>query len=163
MSKKSAATAIAAGALAALVAVAAPQASFAQADALIGTWKINLAKSTYNPGPAPRASTLTTRADGQGLMSTFDGINAQGMPTHVVFTVAYDGKSHPVTGSAIVDPSSIKRIDAYKREFTNTKGGNVVGNGTIVVSADGKMMTISGTGLNANGQKTNNIVVYDKQ
>ncbi len=151
-------------AFAALVfAVALPDAGFAQSDVMIGTWKINLAKSTYSPGPPPRSSTVTTQAAGQGLTSTFDGINAAGMPTHVVFTVMYDGQPHAVTGSAIIDASSIKRIDALRREYTNTKAGKVVASGTLVFSQDGKTFTIAGKGVDANGRQTNNVVVYDKQ
>ena len=35
--------------------------AFAQgADLMLGTWKLNLAKSTYSPGPAPKSQTLKT-------------------------------------------------------------------------------------------------------
>jgi hypothetical protein len=42
------------------LAVALPQVAFAaQTDPLIGTWKLNLAKSTYTAGPTPRSGTTT--------------------------------------------------------------------------------------------------------
>jgi len=145
------------------IAAAFPQTVSAQSDPLMGTWNLNLAKSTYRPGPPPRRSTITTQAAGQSLTSTFDGINAAGMPTHVVFTIIYDGQPHAVTGSGAVDASSIRRIDALKREYTNTKAGKVVATGTLVVSQDGRTLTIAGKGVNANGQPTDNIVVYEKQ
>ena len=31
--------------------------AFAQADSQVGTWKLNLAKSKYSPGPAPKSAT----------------------------------------------------------------------------------------------------------
>jgi hypothetical protein len=45
-----------------------PQMSYAQTDPLIGTWKLNVAKSTFSPGPAPRSTTATVTAAGQGSM-----------------------------------------------------------------------------------------------
>jgi len=35
------------------------------ADNNVGTWKLNLAKSTYSPGPAPKSQTLTIEAWGE--------------------------------------------------------------------------------------------------
>ena len=71
--------------LAVLFATALPQASFAQSNPLVGTWKINLAKSKYTPGPLPKSLTRTTEAVGQSFKTTFEGINGQGTPVKVVF------------------------------------------------------------------------------
>jgi hypothetical protein len=38
-----------------LLAVAGSSAVRAQSNPLVGTWKLNLAKSKYDPGPRPRA------------------------------------------------------------------------------------------------------------
>jgi hypothetical protein len=62
--------------LAALFATALPQIGFAQSDPLIGTWKLNLAKSTYSPGPPPKSQTATFQAEGQGLRETLEATNA---------------------------------------------------------------------------------------
>ena len=42
-------------------------------DARIGTWKLNVEKSTYSPGPAPQSSTLKVEASGQGEKATTEG------------------------------------------------------------------------------------------
>jgi hypothetical protein len=82
----------------AVVSTTLPQASFAQSNPLVGTWKLNLEKSKYNPGPLPKSLTRTTEAVGQSFRSTFEGINAQGSPVKVVFgPYSYDGKPYPVT------------------------------------------------------------------
>jgi hypothetical protein len=60
------------------VATALPQASFAQTSPLIGTWKLNLAKSKYSPGPPPRSGTAIWEAAGQGFRTRAEGIDAQG-------------------------------------------------------------------------------------
>ena len=83
-----------------------PHLGFAQSTSA-GTWKLNLAKSTFTPGPPPRSSTLTFQAEGQSLTATVEGINAQGNPTKVVHgPYLYDGKTYPVTGAPGYDSAS---------------------------------------------------------
>src|SRR6266852_3391902 len=89
-----------------------PQVGFAQSNLLGATWKLNLAKSKFNPGPAPRSSTLTYEAVGQGFRAIAEGVDAQGNATKGVFGVySYDGKSYPVTGVPAYDESSYKMIN----------------------------------------------------
>ena len=80
------------------VTTALPQAGFAQTNPRIGNWKLNLAKSTYSPGPAPRSSTFNFQMEGQNLKNTVEGIDAEGKPTKAVFIHIYDGKPYPTTG-----------------------------------------------------------------
>ena len=56
------------------------------ADSNVGTWKLNLDKSKYSPGPAPKSATLTIEAQDGGIKYTSHGENAQGSPTHIEFT-----------------------------------------------------------------------------
>ena len=48
-----------------LVIFAFPRASLAQSSSLIGTWKINLEKSKFTPGTAPRSQTNTYQQDAE--------------------------------------------------------------------------------------------------
>jgi hypothetical protein len=64
------------GFLAVLFAAALPQSGFAQSNPLVGTWKLNLAKSKFGPGPPPRSQTVNYEAVGQGLRVTADVIDA---------------------------------------------------------------------------------------
>lgn len=41
------------------------------ADPAIGSWKLNLEKSTYSPGPAPKAQIRIYAASAQGTTLTF--------------------------------------------------------------------------------------------
>ena len=135
----------------------------AQTDPMIGDWKLNLAKSKYNPGPPPRSSALNVHAAGDGLMAMFDNLNAQGTPAHPMFMVVCNGQPQPVTGAANVETMSCRRPNPYSQEFTNMKGGNVTSSGTIVISPDGRTMTVANKGMNANGQAFDNLSVYDRQ
>lgn len=53
------------------------QIGFAQSNSIVWTFKLNLAKSTYSPGPPPKSQTLNYEAVGQGMRITADGIDAQ--------------------------------------------------------------------------------------
>jgi hypothetical protein len=69
-------------------------------DPIIGTWKLNLEKSTYTGAPtAPKNRTATFAGEGQNLAVTAEGVEANGQPLKVIFRHIYDGQPHPTTGS----------------------------------------------------------------
>ena len=145
------------------VATALPQAGLAQNNPRIGTWKLNLAKSKYSPGPPPRSNTAIFEAVGQGLRATAEGIDAEGKPTKAVFGPWFsDGKSYPITGSPAFDAASYKQVNASTSESTRTKAGRVVQTTTLVLSADGKSFTFTATGVDEKGQQINNVSVWEK-
>ncbi len=129
----------------------------------IGTWKLNLAKSKYSPGPAPQSGTVVIEASEGGIKVTNDGVNAQGQPTHIEWTAKFDGKDYPVTGNPDVDTYTLKRLGARSYQLTAKKGGKVTVTSRITVSADGKTRTIMATGKNAQGKAVKNTIVYDRQ
>ena len=135
----------------------------AQQDPLIGTWKLNLAKSKYSPGPAPKSQTIKYEAQGDGLKIAADNVNADGSTQHIQQTVKPDGKEYPVSGDPDRDSATLKRIDAYTTEAMGKKAGKPTTTIRRVVSKDGKTLTLTSTGTNAKGQKVNNVAVYDKQ
>jgi hypothetical protein len=150
--------------LATILIAALPSIGFAQSNLLGTTWKLNPTKSKYNPGPGPRSSTLTYEAAGQGFRATNEGVDAQGNPTKGVFGVYfYDGKSYPVTGVPAYDASSYKLINDSTAEMTRTKAGKVIQTTIRMLSADGKTLTFTTTGVNADGQQINDFSVYEKQ
>jgi hypothetical protein len=151
-------------ALLSLVACAFPQASFAQSDSMSGLWQVNVAKSKYDPGPPPKSQTVYFQGEGQNRKVTIVGITAAGNPQLATFTeFVEDGKPHPVTGLAGIDAQAYTRVDARTLNVTRLKDGKVIQTGTWVVSPDGKALTVTFTGSNANGRQVNNILIYDKQ
>ena len=149
------------------VAIAAlPEFVFAQADPLLGLWQLNVAKSKFSPGPAPRSQTLFVYAEGQNRKVTVVTIDAAGNPGVVVIPqYIEDGQPYPVTATPAIsyDANAITRVDAYTVNFSRTKVGRVVQAGTRVLSQDGKTLTFTTTGTDANGRQINNVAVYDKQ
>ena len=134
------------------------------ADNNIGTWQLNLAKSNYSPGPAPKSQTLKIEAWGDdGVTYAADGVGADGKPTHTEFQAKYDGKDYPFIGNPDADRLSYKRIDANTLEATTKLNGKSTIAANVVVSADGKTRTVTQVGTNAQGQALNVTSVYERQ
>ena len=135
----------------------------AAADQQSGVWKMDPAKSKYDPGPAAKSITLKIESDGDAIKYTSDGIDAAGNPTHMEYTAKYDGKDYPITGNPNADTVALERADANTTRSTLKKDGQIVMTVTSVVSDDGKTRTSTFKGKNAKGQDVNNILVYNKQ
>jgi len=139
--------------------------AFAQSNPAVGTWKLNLEKSKYNPGPAPKSLTRTLEAQGDNVKYSFEGVSAEGTAVAYSFTMTFDGKDYPITGSMPggADAISIKRVDANNFESTLKKAGKVVGTAKSETSKDGKITTVTVEGTNGDGLATSSTAVYDKQ
>jgi hypothetical protein len=129
----------------------------------LGTWHLDVAKSKYSPGPAPKSQVLKIEASGEGEKVTSELVSATGAKTVTGYTANFDGKPYPITGSEVADTVSLKRIDANTSERSDSKNGKVVQTFTRVVSKDGKTMTVTVKGTNAQGQSFNNVVVFEKR
>ena len=136
--------------------------AFAQADPHNGTWVLNTAQSKYSPGPVPKNQTTVYTVTAQGIKMSSTLTNATGTQ-HTEFSANFDGKDVAVKGNADYDMTNAKRVNANTIEFTRKKGGKVVQTATSVVAADGKTRTVTTTGVNAAGQKINNVGVYAKK
>jgi hypothetical protein len=149
----------------AVLAVAVAATVRAQSSPIVGTWKLNVTKSKYDPGPVPKSLTRTVVADGDGFKYTFDGVSGDGKPIAYGFTVKFDGNDVPITGSipSGADTISGKRINADHYEATLKKGGKAIGSSKVSVSKDGKVTTVVSEGTTASGAKEHDVQVYDKQ
>ena len=134
----------------------------AQSDPIVGTWKTNVAKSKYSPGPAPKSATLVITAEGGGYKVVTDTVPATGAATHTENTWSFDGKDHPVKGNPNVDTSSYAKVDARTYTVTSKKAGKVAITARVVISADGKTRTTTQTGTTADGKPLNNTIVAEK-
>ena len=131
---------------------------------LVGTWKLNIAKSKYNAGTAPKSATTTIEAAGAGVKYTVDTVTADGTVRHWTYTTNNDGKDSPIVGNAAQgDAAAVTRVDANTTRAAYKKGGKVTVTSTSVLSGDGKTRTNTSKGKDALGQLTDNVQVYDKQ
>jgi hypothetical protein len=135
----------------------------AAADPVIGTWKLNVAKSTFSPGPGPKSQMRTYAESPQGIVLTLTTTAADGKETTSSLTFKDDGKPYPVNGSPDFDTVSVKRVDALTTNSAQMKAGATVGTGARTVSKDGKTLTFTQKGMHANGAKYDDVSVYDRQ
>ena len=74
-----------------------------------------------------------------------------------------DGTEYPSGLATGLTALTFKRVDASTVEFTQKVNGKVIGPITRTRSTDGKSLTYRGSGLNLQGQTTNDVIVFDKQ
>jgi hypothetical protein len=155
--------------LLALVALAiclvAPTLMKADASALVGTWKLNVAKSTFSGATAPKNMTRTITADGDNVTYSFDGTAADGSPLKYSFTVKYDGKDYAITGTGPngSDHINLKQVNSHMTQGTLKIGDKVVATVHTTVSHDGKTATVNSKGTDKDGKPVKQNQVYDKQ
>ena len=129
----------------------------------VGTWKLNLEKSKYNQGQAPKSATLVYEPAGAGIKVTVDQVPAVGPAIHYAYSADYDGKDVAVVGSPNGDSAARTRVNATTTNLVNKKDGQIVSTVTLVDSADGKTLTITTAGKDAKGRNVDSVAVYDKQ
>jgi hypothetical protein len=150
------------GVFAALVVVlAAGSVLLAQSNSFVGTWKLNLEKSKYDPGPAPQSQTRTWDAKGMVMVN---GVGATGKSFSYGYSITGDGKESPTMGAIPnkADMISTKKIDANTYEAKFMKAGKQVETTTFKVSNGGKTLTIDAKGTPDAGF-VENVQVLEKQ
>jgi hypothetical protein len=116
------------------------------ADAFTGSWKLDLANSTFaSDNPAPRELTLTFTEQGGNRTQILKGIAADGSATSTAWTA-------PMTGGIVNFPAgqgpnggaSVKVVDDNTLVMTqNLPNGKAGASRTYQVSADGKTLTLT--------------------
>lgn len=133
----------------------------------LGTWKLNIEKSKYNPGPGPAAGTVSifkmVPLDGGRFKYTIDGTSPDGRKTHAELTGAFDGKNHVEIGNPGADTNRFRILGERSYEVVDTKDGIDTMTIVITISPDGKTRTSESKGRNLRGQQVHNITVWDRQ
>jgi hypothetical protein len=133
------------------------------ADSWIGTWTLNLSKSTYGASPAPKSGvSRLVPAGGKRTRVSQDQVTAQGVERHIEVVAAFDGKDYAVPDLPGVTYAFTRVSDSIYVLIAREKG--VVTSTTLtVVSPDGNTRTSTTTAVNAEGKTVANIAVYDRQ
>jgi hypothetical protein len=143
----------------ALGGVQAPPPYVAARDPAVGTWRLNLQKSKYYPGPAPQSETRSYEADGDLLKCTIRRVDGKGRAETIAYKANYDNP-YPVTGSPDYDAIKMTRVDDRTAESVLSHAGRVFGVARRVLAADGMTMTIT---LRREGEVlTNNVAFYER-
>jgi hypothetical protein len=131
------------------------------ADPLLGTWKLDVAKSTYKPGPAPKSATVTIDPEGKGIKVSIDAVMADG-PMKWGYSSARDGKDSPVTGNPNYDSANVTQNSPTEGTIVYKKGGKTIVTAKTSISKDGKSMTVTSTGTDPKGQAIHNVAHYTR-
>jgi hypothetical protein len=125
-------------------------------DPFAGTWKLNVAKSKFQGGPPPQSQTVTIDADSK---VSFSGTDSKGQSVNWSYT-ATPGATATITG---IPDSSVMEVRKENMVDHTWKLGKEDSKGHGVVSKDGKTMTYTIQGTNAEGKKFKNTEIYEKQ
>jgi len=131
-----------------------------------GTWKANMAKSTYTPGPGPKESTRIHEDRGGGFwLIKKDTMGPQGQMGHGKYVYKPDGKMYQQSGmnQRTVQTIALISVVPYTVTFTTYNDGKATGTGKRTINKDGKTMTIEQKGTNAQGQPVSSSVLWEKQ
>ena len=136
----------------------------AQDDARIGTWKLNVAKSKFDPAAVRKSETRTYELSGGKVMVHVETVRSDGSKQEVSFNGTPDGKDYPYTSNPpfYADTVSVRRSgNGFIGQ--SKKAGKVLFTTTDSFSADGKTMTLTTKGTTAAGESVNSVRVYEKQ
>lgn len=122
-----------------------------------GTWKMNLERSEFRPGPAPKSVTATIGTDGR---VSFRGIGADGKPTR---------RSHPSSVGREVLFDGTKNLTIETRVQGNVLDDTIKLDGRpiqtvhAVFSLDGRTVTLNREGKDPQGHPVHNLEIFEKQ
>lgn len=125
---------------------------------LLGTWRLDLSKSRYIPGPPPRAETRTYARDPAGMTGRIERHYADGRMDVIEYRADNDRDS-PVSGTQAYDMARFRRVDEYTTESVLSHAGRVYGYARRILSADGQTLTITFR-REEPGDMVNNVAVY---
>jgi hypothetical protein len=131
-------------------------------DKIAGTWKLNVAKSKFDPGPAPKSMTVTYTPTGDTMKIAVELVPADGAKQHWEMSGKYDGSDNKMTGNPMADTVAFKRIDANTTESTFKQAGKVVVTNRRTLSADGKTLRIESKGTTAEGKPQHDTQVFER-
>jgi len=101
-------------------------ATLCAADPFVGTWKMNLAKTKYKTGTAPKEQTVTISETGSEMSIKVEGTASDGSKILLSYTMPSAGGAGKIVESSSYDGISGKRMGPNERETTYLKGGKSV-------------------------------------
>ena len=132
-------------------------------DAFSGSWALNVAKSSFKPGPPLKSGILTVEYANKARKSTFDNVTAGGDRVRSEYTAPEDGQDYPLRGSPNADTVSLRRTNSQTLERVDKRRGQVVMTYSIRASVDGKTLTVVQKGVTIAGDMITNTLVFDRK
>ena len=133
------------------------------ANPIIGTWKLNSAKSKPSSGPPPQGLTAVYSQEGDWIIGKFTGVDTAGRPVASTHRYKQDGKDYPSQWGARRGVLSVKKIDDHTAEVVLKFDDGATTTRQRVISKDGNTMTFTDSGRNAKGEPINAVMVWERQ
>ena len=133
-----------------------------QSEPFLGKWELNLSASAITRGAPPQRESIVNVAEAGGFQSTLTTETTRGTNVEIHHYV-FDGAFHQSEGA---DPRelSFRRVETPTIDSDTRRNGTVTVHRRLVVSADGRTLTVTASGTSGGGQAyTNDRRVYDRQ
>ena len=113
-------------------------------------------------GPFPWGN-IEFAVKGDTVTLTHGGVNAAGQAETGTLTFEADGKERPVSEQAPGVVGMARWVGSHVLETGAKKDGQTIGRGKYEVSADGKTLTATVSGLDASGGAFEQVIVFDRK
>jgi len=127
---------------------------------LIGSWRLNVAKSKYSPGPPLRSETRVYTKGADGVKGVVSRVYGDGRSEKFEYLANF-GKDLMVTGIEEYDSVMLRKVDELTSDAVLSHAGTVYGVARRTIAADGKTMTIT-FDRKSSETPVHNVAVYDK-
>lgn len=128
--------------------------------AIAGTWKLNTMASKGMV--RPKSETRVYTVDGIKVTMHGDGIDASGKSFSNSYAAAYDGKFYPFVGNPVGDTIALTQVNSHTITAIVRKGRAVSSTSRVVISQNGKHLTLTRKTGTPPGKLTTSTLVYDR-
>lgn len=145
-----------------LVALATLEASAATSRSAVGTWKLNVSRSSYGNMPGPKYEKLVVTTDQPDAVKwLLTGATGDGKTFVSMYNGPIDGKGRPYGNSQVGNSIAYTRTAAGLDWVVKNKSGGVVETGSGLLSPDGSTLTLKGTTQGPSGN-ANFVSVFER-
>ena len=128
-----------------------------------GAWQLNVEKSKFSSADyTPKSDHRTYTVAGAHLTMKSTGTNAAGKTMNWGYSAKVDGKWYPTTGNPNTDHVALTFVSPNEFKSNSKLKGKATAKSTATVSADGKVLTIHRSVLNAKGGPTDDTMVFER-
>ena len=131
-------------------------------DRLTGRWQMNMAKSSFSPGPPARIVRYEIEVSGLALLMKTYRLDAAGNEVHYQYQARIDGQTYPVDAPH-ADLVSWTPVAPGSYVTKIWKDGHLLMTGSLDLSDDGQTILGQYVGQTVDGILIKNRLVVEKQ
>lgn len=129
----------------------------------VGTWKLNLQKSSFGAQPAPKFEQLVVTTDtSDAIQWNIKGVMADGKSYIMSYDGPVDGAAHHMMSSMGGDTAAYTRTPSGMNWVVKDKDGKIMERASSQLSTDGNTLTIIGVDDTSTG-KNKFLAIYNRE